>query len=135
MADPINKLAPAGQAVNKLVDPSLSLMGGVVNQKLKPIYAQYEFLRPYLDDPQKLMKFIDIVHERESRRSPGSEPDLWTAMRAQDALKAIYGINAYHPKGFLQYSTEPGMAQQLGGRVEYSERGGWIDPRPYGANR
>ncbi len=91
------------------------LMRGKVDQSMQQAYAQrYPFISKAVSTPQGLMSIVDAVHKRESGNSPGTPANLFEADIAQKALRDIYGINAYHPQGFLKWSEEQGK---------------WVDPR------
>jgi hypothetical protein len=73
-------------------------------QLYKKLYGS--FLSPELDDPKKLMKYIDDATRHEHTRSPGQKYDGFRIEKAQEALGAIYGITDYTPRGF-QEKTPP----------------------------
>ena len=123
MGEPTIREALAAAMSQKLAQQEQEMRGVLPTQpqyepgkqaQLVKIYSQYPFLAPALGDPQKLMGIIDQVHKRESRNSPGTSADLFQAEKAQAALQDLYGINAYTPKGFNQWSD----AQKK-----------WYDPR------
>ena len=77
--------------------------------KLMQAYANaYKWMAPFVDSPQKLMSFIDAETRRQvdQARTPGSQTDMIWVDRAKSALKELYGINDYTPKGFLDWSDE-----------------------------
>lgn len=97
----VQALGPVNTAGNGLL--------GLTTQAPRPghvaaVAAAYPSIKHAVSSPQKLMELIDSVHARESRNQPGTPADLWVANKAQEALKGLYGINDYTPRGFLKWS-------------------------------
>lgn len=75
-------------------------------QMMKAYAQAYPSLVPYLSSSSDLMRFIDIT-----------AGDKYLGPPARSALREIYGITDYTPRGTLQWSNE---AKQ------------WINPRIVG---
>lgn len=98
------KLAQQAQAIRRET-PSVPVGNPAQHVNLIAYYQkQYPFLAQSLGDPQKLMAIIDSSAKGNAGRSPGTAYDGFTAEKAQAALKDIWGINAYTPRGFQSWS-------------------------------
>lgn len=102
----------------QMPDQSLSLMGNIApNPRSLKMYAMSApYLADRLDDPKKLMEYIDKASQRESSRSAGNAYSGYDIKAAQDALTNLYGINDYTPKGFMKIDPATGK---------------WVDARPF----